>query len=56
MPGDLKQASALAAITLQSVLYNARLFEEVVEARNFNENILENLSNGVIYPRSRLAV
>jgi adenylate cyclase len=45
--GDLKQASALAAIAAQ-VLYNARLFEEVVEARNFNENILENLSNGVI--------
>ena len=45
--GDLKQASALAAIAA-GVLYNAHLFEEVVEARNFNENILENLSNGVI--------
>jgi adenylate cyclase len=45
--GDLMQASALAAIAAE-VLYNARLFEEVVEARNFNENILENLSNGVI--------
>jgi adenylate cyclase len=45
--GDLTQASALAAIAAE-VLYNARLFEEVVEAKNFNENILENLSNGVI--------
>ena len=45
--GDLKQASALAAIAAE-VIYNARLFEEVVEARNFSENILENLSNGVI--------
>ena len=45
--GDLKQAYALATITA-AVLYNARLYEEVVEARNFNESILENLSNGVI--------
>ncbi|MEM7221863.1 MAG: adenylate/guanylate cyclase domain-containing protein [Pseudomonadota bacterium] len=45
--GDLKQAYALATIAA-TVLYNARLYEEVVEARNFNESILENLSNGVI--------
>ncbi|MEM7171484.1 MAG: adenylate/guanylate cyclase domain-containing protein, partial [Pseudomonadota bacterium] len=45
--GDLKQATAMAAIAAE-ILYNAHLFQEVVEARNYNENILENLSNGVI--------
>lgn len=45
--GDLMQASALAAIAAE-VLYNARLYEEVLEAKNFNDIILENLTNGVI--------
>ena len=54
MAGDLMQASSLAAIAA-AVLYNARLFEEVVEARNFNENILENLTNGRHHAGSLLA-
>jgi adenylate cyclase len=45
--GDLKQASTLGFVAA-AVLHNAQLFEEVVEIKNFNENILENLSNGVI--------
>ena len=45
--GDLKQAMALASVAA-AALHNARLFEEVVEVKNYNENVLENLSNGVI--------
>ena len=45
--GDLKQAMALASVAA-AALHNSRLFEEVVEVKNYNENVLENLSNGVI--------
>ena len=40
----LKAFSAQASISLE----NARLFEEVLDARNYNESILRSLSNGVI--------
>ena len=45
--GDLKQAMALVAVAA-AALHNSRLFEEVVEVKNYNESVLENLSNGVI--------
>ena len=45
--GDLKQAMALVSVAA-SALNNSRLFQEVVEVKNYNENLLENLSNGVI--------
>ena len=43
----LKQTSALASVAA-AALGNARLFEEVLEAKTYNETVLENLSNGVI--------
>jgi adenylate cyclase len=45
--GDLKQAMALVSVAA-AALHNSRLFEEVVEVKNYNESVLENLSNGVI--------
>lgn len=45
--GDLKQAMALASVAA-AALHNSRLFEEVVEVKNYNENVLENMSNGVV--------
>jgi len=44
---DLKRASTLASMAA-AALRNALLFEEVLEIKNYNEMILENLSNGVI--------
>jgi adenylate cyclase len=44
---DLKRASTLASMAA-AALRNAQLFEEVLEIKNDNETILENLSNGVI--------
>ena len=44
---DLKRASTLASMAA-AALRNAPLFEEVLEIKNHNETILENLSNGVI--------
>jgi PAS domain S-box-containing protein len=44
---DLKRASTLASMAA-AALRNALLFEEVLEIKNYNEIILENLSNGVI--------
>jgi adenylate cyclase len=45
--GDLKRASALASVAA-ATLHNAQLFEEVVEVKNYNESVLQNLSNGVV--------
>jgi PAS domain S-box-containing protein len=44
---DLKRASTLASMAA-TALRNAQLFEEVLEIKNDNETILQNLSNGVI--------
>jgi adenylate cyclase len=44
---DLKRASTLASMAA-AALRNALLFEQVLEIKNYNETILENLSNGVV--------
>ena len=44
---DLKQAATLASMAAAS-LRNAQLFEEVLEVKNYNETILENLTSGVV--------
>ena len=44
---DLKRAATLASVAA-AALHNARLFEEVLEIKNYNESVLQNLSNGVI--------
>jgi adenylate cyclase len=44
---DLKRASTLASMAA-AALRNALLFEEVLEIKNYNETILQNLTNGVL--------
>lgn len=45
--GDEKRLAALCAQAAVSI-ENAQLFEEVRDSRNFNENILRSMSNGVV--------
>jgi adenylate cyclase len=46
-PKDQRRLESLAAQSAIA-LENARLFREAVEARNYNENVLRSLTNGVI--------
>lgn len=46
-PGDEKRLIALCAQAAVSI-ENAQLFEQVSEARNYNEGILRSMSNGVV--------
>ena len=44
---DLTRAETIASMAA-GALRNARLFEQVMEVKNYNENVLASLSNGVI--------